>query len=68
VVGVGVEMALILCLIYIRPLADIFHHVPLPPVLWLWLGFYPLILYGLEWLRKQWARQARQHKEATEKL
>jgi magnesium-transporting ATPase (P-type) len=66
--SVGIEIALIIILIYIRPLADIFQHVSLPLIFWFWLGSYPLILYGLEWIRKQWARQLKHKKEAAAEL
>ena len=65
VFGVGIEIGLIIILIYIHPLAGIFQHVPLPPIYWLWLGLYPLILYSLEWFRKQWVRQAKHKKEVA---
>ncbi len=55
--GVGVEIGLIMLLIYVRPLADIFQHVPFPPIFWLWLMFFPGILYGLEWIRKNIVRK-----------
>lgn len=68
VIGVGIEIALIISLIYLHPLAEIFQHIPLPLVFWLWLGLYPLILYSMEWIRKQWARTIRYKKEALEKV
>jgi len=68
VLGVGIEIGLIIILIYIHPLAGIFQHVPLPPTYWLWLGLYPLVLYSLEWIRKQWVRQVNHKKEAAEEL
>ena len=68
IVGVGAEIGLIIILIYFRSLADIFQHAPLPPVFWLWLGFYPLILYSLEWIRKRWVRRMRQKRETAEVL
>lgn len=55
--GVGVEICLIILLIYARPLADIFQHVPFHPIFWLWLMFFPGILYGLEWIRKSIVRK-----------
>ncbi|HJW91794.1 MAG TPA: cation-transporting P-type ATPase [Anaerolineales bacterium] len=67
-IGVAVEIGLIIALIYLPPLAVVFQHVPLPPILWLWLGTYPLILYSLEWVRKEWARAVRQPKEDPEVL
>ncbi|MBN1147645.1 MAG: cation-transporting P-type ATPase [Anaerolineales bacterium] len=56
-VGVGVEIGLIILLIYFQPLANIFQHAPLPPIFWLWLLFYPFTLYGLEWFRKSILRK-----------
>ena len=50
--GVAIELAIILCLIYIPPLAKIFDHVPLPPYFWIFLGLYAPILYSLDWIRK----------------
>jgi magnesium-transporting ATPase (P-type) len=50
--GVVVEIGLILLLVYFPPLARAFNHVPIPPILWLWLIAYPVILYGLETIRK----------------
>jgi Ca2+-transporting ATPase len=55
--GVGVEIGVILLLIYVRPLADIFQHVPFPPIFWFWLMLYPGILYSLEWIRKNIVRK-----------
>jgi hypothetical protein len=33
-------------------LADLFGHVAIPPALWIGLGFFPIIVYGLDWIRK----------------
>lgn len=63
--GVFVEIVIILVLIYFPPLAEIFRHVPLPPVFWLALSFYPLILYGLEWLRKAAVRRFEREERFT---
>jgi len=52
-----VSVLLILVLIYFPPLARIFHHEPIPPLLWIWLGFYAPTLYGLDWLRKYFLRR-----------
>ena len=51
-IGIAVEAALILTLIYWQPLAGLFEHLPLPPVYWLGLLLYAPVLYVLEWLRK----------------
>ncbi len=50
--GIGVEISLILLMIYLPPLANLFKHVPLPPVYWAGLGLYAPTLYGLERMRK----------------
>jgi magnesium-transporting ATPase (P-type) len=52
ILGVFIEIAIILILIYFPPLAAIFQHVPLPPIFWAGLILYAPILYGLDWLRK----------------
>lgn len=57
IVGVLVEIALIVLLIYVDPLASIFGHAALPSALWLWLAVYPFALYGLEWIRKAIVRK-----------
>jgi magnesium-transporting ATPase (P-type) len=54
-VGIALELVLALALIYLRPLAWLFDHRPLPPVLWIGLAIYPLVLYGLDRLRKEMA-------------
>ena len=51
-IGVLVEIAIILALIYIPILARIFDHVPLPWQYWLVLGLYGPILYALDRTRK----------------
>ena len=48
----AIELVIILCLIYIPPLAQIFDHVPLPAYFWVFLGLYAPILYSLDWIRK----------------
>jgi magnesium-transporting ATPase (P-type) len=50
--GVAVEVAMILAMVYFTPLAGLFNHVPIPPLFWLVLGSYAPALYGLDWLRK----------------
>jgi P-type Ca2+ transporter type 2C len=68
VLGVGVEIVLIMLLIYLPPLARIFQHAPLPPIFWLWLVLYPFILYSLEWIRKSFARRQGRHQANSEEL
>jgi magnesium-transporting ATPase (P-type) len=65
-VGVAVELALILVLIYFRPLAVLFEHVPLPGMYWLVLGLYAPVLYLFDRTRKIIARHStrdRQHRQ-----
>ncbi|HLE15034.1 MAG TPA: cation-transporting P-type ATPase, partial [Anaerolineales bacterium] len=52
ILGVFIEIAIILILIYYPPLAEVFQHVPLPPVFWVGLSLFGPILYSLDWLRK----------------
>lgn len=52
----GGALIILLALVYLPPLARLLQHVPIPPVLWVWLAAYPLILYGLDWVRKQMLR------------
>jgi Ca2+-transporting ATPase len=54
--GIIMEVGIVFSLIYIQPLARIFDHYPLPLVYWIGLIFYAPILYGLDWLRKSFAR------------
>jgi Ca2+-transporting ATPase len=58
--GIGAEMVILLALTYIPPLAGLFGLVPIPPILWVGLGFYSLILYSLDWIRK-WILRWREH-------
>ena len=55
--GIGIEIAIILALIYIPSLARAFNHLPLPLVYWVGLILYAPILYGLEWIRKSIVRR-----------
>ena len=55
--GIGIEIALILLLIYLPPLAWVFEHLPLPPEWWGRLIWYGPILYMLEWIRKNIVRR-----------
>lgn len=50
--GIFVELLAILSIIYIPFLARIFSHVPMPGWIWIGLGFYALVLYSIEWIRK----------------
>jgi magnesium-transporting ATPase (P-type) len=50
--GIAIDLVILLGLVYIPPLADLFGHVAIPPVLWIGLGFFPIIVYLLDWIRK----------------
>jgi magnesium-transporting ATPase (P-type) len=54
--GVAVALAVILSLIYIDPLAQLFEHLPLPPVYWVGLASFAPIVYILDWIRREIAR------------
>lgn len=58
--GIGFEVLLALALIYLDPLARLFEHLPLPPVMWIGLAIYPLALYALDRLRKELAAHSGQ--------
>jgi Ca2+-transporting ATPase len=59
-VAIGVEVALILLLIYAPPLPQIFEHTPLPARYWAWLILYAPFLYALDRLRKSAAQRLRE--------
>jgi Ca2+-transporting ATPase len=56
-IGIGVEILLILLLIYFPPLGIAFQHEPLPAFFWIGLFLYGPILYSLERARKILARK-----------
>jgi magnesium-transporting ATPase (P-type) len=69
--GIAAEILIILSLVYFPPLAILFQHVPLPPVFWVGLLLFALIIYSLDRVRKEvvWrlerAREARQGETRT---
>lgn len=54
--GIGIEVALILLLIYLPPLTWVFEHQPVPLYWWAILVLYGPALYLLEWIRKNIVR------------
>jgi Ca2+-transporting ATPase len=54
--GIGIELVILMALVYVPPLADLFRHIPIPPILWVGLIFYPLIIYSLDWVQKTISR------------
>ena len=64
--GILAEIALILILIYVPPLAEMFDHQALPLEYWFPLALFGPLLYGLDRVRKQlvhffhWLRTSRE--------
>ncbi len=54
--GILVEIGLLLVLVYVKPIAQLFGHVAIPPAYWIGLALYPLILYTLDWSRRRLVR------------
>ncbi len=50
------EIAGIVIIIHQETIATYFNHVNIPLRYWLGLAFFPLIIYGTEWIRKQCLR------------
>jgi magnesium-transporting ATPase (P-type) len=57
ITGVLGEVALILGLIYIPPLANLFEHLPFAPQYWAVLIWFGPILYVLDWFRREIMRR-----------
>jgi magnesium-transporting ATPase (P-type) len=55
--GVAIEIAVIVALIYIPILGNAFNHSPLPARYWFGLGLFGPVLYSLEWIRKAISRR-----------
>ncbi|MDX9992493.1 MAG: cation-transporting P-type ATPase [Anaerolineales bacterium] len=55
--GILAEIVSIFLLVYFPPLADAFEHQAIPARFWIGLSSFGLILYSLEWIRKQAARR-----------
>jgi magnesium-transporting ATPase (P-type) len=55
--GIAIEVAVIIALIYIPVLADAFNHARLPIRYWWGLSLFGLVLYSLEWIRKAITRR-----------
>ncbi len=56
-IGILIEIAGILAIIYIPFLADLFRVVPLPAWMWMLLAMNALVLYSIEWIRKAIVRK-----------
>jgi magnesium-transporting ATPase (P-type) len=55
--GVAIEIAVIVALIYVPFLGNAFNHSRLPAQYWLGLGLFGPVLYSLEWIRKAISRR-----------
>ena len=55
--GVAIEIAVIVALIYVPVLGNAFNHSELPAQYWLGLGLFGPVLYSLEWIRKAISRR-----------
>jgi magnesium-transporting ATPase (P-type) len=64
--GIVVEVAVIGLLIYVQPLADLFEHLPAPPVYWLGLSLYAPALYTLDRIRKSIARRVERRRAVVQ--
>lgn len=54
--GVLFEIISIAVMIYLPSMASYFNHKSLPARYWIGLAFFPLIIYGMEWIRKRFNR------------
>jgi magnesium-transporting ATPase (P-type) len=52
IVGIMVEVAMILTLIYVQPFQRFFEHAPLPLQYWLFILIFPPLIFLLEEARK----------------
>ena len=52
-VSVAAEVIGIVVLIYWEPIAQHFGHIPVPLFYWVGLAMFSVIIYSLEWIRKQ---------------
>jgi magnesium-transporting ATPase (P-type) len=50
--GVIIDIAILLALIYIKPLATLFGNVPIPLPVWGVLILFPVFIYGMDWIFK----------------
>jgi magnesium-transporting ATPase (P-type) len=50
--GIAIDLAILLVLVYFPPIARLFGHVPIPASFWVGLSLFPLVVYGLDWIRK----------------
>jgi P-type Ca2+ transporter type 2C len=56
-VGIGVELALLLALLYVPALQSAFHMQPLDPRAWLLMAVWPVMVFGAEEARKAVVRR-----------
>jgi len=63
-IAVAAEISGIVTLIYWPELAQHFEHVPIPAYYWVGLSMFSVIVYSLEWIRKQIVRGWRTRQNA----
>jgi P-type Ca2+ transporter type 2C len=64
-IGILLEIAGILAIIYIPFLANLFKVVPLPAWMWILLAMNALVLYSMEWIRKAIVRGTKHTRTQT---
>jgi Ca2+-transporting ATPase len=66
--SVALTLIIVLALVYFPPLARAFDNAAFPAILWIFLPFYALIIYGLEWIRKSAVRRMDRKMEPKREL
>jgi magnesium-transporting ATPase (P-type) len=52
-VGIAIEIVMMLVLVYVQPFVGLFDHLPLPPIFWVGLLLFALVIYSLDRIRKE---------------
>jgi magnesium-transporting ATPase (P-type) len=50
--GIVIDLVILIGLIYFKPLAELFGNVPIPPIIWIGLVIFPVVIYGMDWMLK----------------
>ncbi|PWB56331.1 MAG: hypothetical protein C3F13_01980 [Anaerolineales bacterium] len=50
--GIAIDLVILIGLIYFKPLAELFGNVPIPPIIWIGLVIFPVVIYGMDWILK----------------
>jgi P-type Ca2+ transporter type 2C len=62
IASMALTVLIILAMVYFPPLARGFNNEAFPTILWYFLPFYALVIYGLEWIRKSLVRRTAKNK------